>query len=613
MLQAKEFACTIAISQQVNRAMKMIAFGLLLALCSNVFPLVQQSLVIHPENALGTEVNPPAGYSGQTDQTPEPSEGSAIQSTSDGVPIRNSHNEERLQNLLSELQENTQDESVRYSLYEFLNGLVLEAEQQPDEYRISTAEKSLKMVESIDPFIPKLPSLRTRLDDLEFVNQQLELAQKAFREGRVEAPDNGSALFHYRQVLQLDPLNQKAMEGVASVQRDMIARALKFARELDFESATILVDEAGAVREAPELTDNARRQITAIRQRRELDLEAQAIQQMADGEFTAAERTLIDLVALGGARESLIRLRQRLEAARIYGGFKQREVFRDEFINQARWAPDLIIISAGSFVMGSPSSEKGRLDNESPQHRVTFRRGFAMGLKEVTVAQFREFIEDTGFNTDAERAGFSTVYDQGSGRLTERQQVSWQMNYAGQVAQDHDPVVHVSWNDSGAYADWLSRGTGKTYRLPTESEFEYALRGGRSTRYWWGDNSPEDKVENLTGDQDTATSSRYWSTGFRNYRDGYWGPSPAGSFRANPFGLYDIGGNVAEWVEDCWHETYMRAPVDGTAWVNPGCSYRIVRGGYWASSPDQTRSAFRLSAFPDSHDGRVGFRIVREL
>ena len=120
-------------------------------------------------------------------------------------------------------------------------------------------------------------------------------------------------------------------------------------------------------------------------------------------------------------------------------------------------------------------------------------------------------------------------------------------------------------------------------------------------------------MENLTGQGDISRGERQWSTYFADYSDRFWGPAPAASFEANPFGLYDIGGNVAEWVMDCWHDTYLRAPGDGTAWINPGCKLRVVRGGYWASSPEQSRSAFRISANPDRHDARIGFRVAREL
>ena len=120
-------------------------------------------------------------------------------------------------------------------------------------------------------------------------------------------------------------------------------------------------------------------------------------------------------------------------------------------------------------------------------------------------------------------------------------------------------------------------------------------------------------MENLTGEGDDSRSRRQWETYFDDYDDRFWGPAPVSSFPANPFGLHDIGGNVAEWVMDCWHDSYIRAPSDGSAWVNPGCSQRVVRGGYWASSPDQARSAHRLHASPEQRDARVGFRIARDL
>jgi len=272
-----------------------------------------------------------------------------------------------------------------------------------------------------------------------------------------------------------------------------------------------------------------------------------------------------------------------------------------------------VVVLAGSYMMGSSAFEDGRNDNEGPRHRVTFRRGFAIGRTEVTVKEFRKFVNKTGYRTDAQKQKFSIIYNHSSGRLTRRDGATWEMNYEGGKAEEKEPVVHVSWNDATAYVQWLARGTGKSYRLPTEAEFEYALRAGRKTKYWWGDGGPPKRAENLTGELDVSRGRRQWSTFFEGYEDKYWGPAPVASFNTNPFGLNDIAGNVGEWVRDCWHDTYLRAPVDGSAWLNPGCKLRIVRGGYWASSPDQARSAFRLSAPPDRRDARIGFRIARDL
>jgi len=229
------------------------------------------------------------------------------------------------------------------------------------------------------------------------------------------------------------------------------------------------------------------------------------------------------------------------------------------------------------------------------------------------VAEFKAFVERTRYRTDAQKNGFSLVYHHYSARLDKKENVSWRKNYEGEDASDQDPVVHVSWNDAQAYVKWLARETGKPFRLPSEAEFEYVVRGGRSSKYWWGNGSPKLAVENLTGEDDTSRLRRNWASYFEDYGDEFWGPAPVGSFAENPYGLFDIAGNVGEWVEDCWHDSYMRAPVDGSSWVNPGCKLRVIRGGYWASSPEQTRSAFRLSALPDRSDARIGFRVARDL
>ena len=458
------------------------------------------------------------------------------------------------------------------------------------------------------------PAENLRPPDMEQeITSLLSAAQKAVKDGRIDQPEANCAWTYFRRAHDLDPDSQEAKQGLLVVQQHMVSKALEYARELDFESADRMLEDASFVREPQDLIEEARVEIASFRAQRAEKFEVAAVTAMDAGNFKRAERILIDLIALGGADNTVAQLRRRLEEARIYGGFKPGQVIRDHFQNQINWTPDTVVILAGSFIMGSSAYEKGRMDNEGPQHRVTFRRGFAIGQREVSVKEFRVFVKETGYRTDAERLRSSTVYDQHSGRLTMRDRVNWKMNFEGEKASDDDPVLHVSWNDANAYCDWLARGTGKPYRLPSEAEFEYALRGGKNTVYWWGDDSPSRVVENITGEGDISNSRRNWSTSFQGYSDKFWGPAPVGSFEPGPFGLYDIGGNVGEWVRDCWHDTYMRAPVDGSAWINPGCKLRVIRGGYWASSPEQTRSAFRLSAKPDSHGARIGFRIARNL
>ena len=211
------------------------------------------------------------------------------------------------------------------------------------------------------------------------------------------------------------------------------------------------------------------------------------------------------------------------------------------------------------------------------------------------------------------RLGASAVYDESSGRIADRRGMSWRNSYDGGKASDDAPVVNVSWNDANAYLQWLSTRTGKHYRLPSEAEFEYAERAGSTTRYSWGDGNPTKPLANLTGEGDRSPSKRGWSNFFPHYDDGYWGPAPVRSYPPDAFGLYDMEGNVSEWVEDCWHDNYTRAPRDSSAWVNPGCERRVVRGGSWGSDPLQMRSAFRLSAPADTRSARVGFRVARDL
>lgn len=441
----------------------------------------------------------------------------------------------------------------------------------------------------------------------------LASADQAMKEGRIDQPERDCAWYYYRQAMDLEPENAIALEGLREVQRAMIERAGEYARELDFETASRILDDASLVLDEPRIIEQAHEDMSEFREEYAAELEVAAVTAMDAGHFDQAERSLIKLVALGGMDTVIAQLRRRMEEAKVYGGLKPGQVIRDHFIMDSFWTPESVIVKAGSFVMGSSAFEEGRRENEGPEHRVTFRRGFAIGRTEVTVKQFRQFVNKTGYMTDAEKTGFSTVYDNYSGRLTRKDDMTWELDYEGREASDSRPVIHVSWNDASAYAKWLSRGTGKPYRLPTEAEFEYVLRGGRTSLYWWGDGSPERAVENLTGENDSSRGRRQWETFFSGYHDRHWGPAPVASFEPNPFGLFDIGGNVAEWTMDCWHDSYIRAPLNGTAWVNPGCEYRVVRGGYWASSPVQARSAYRMKASPSGRGARIGFRIARDL
>jgi formylglycine-generating enzyme required for sulfatase activity len=521
--------------------------------------------------------------------------------------------QQQLQDLLTQLANNPGDAATQRRLSALLDRVIVSTNEAIDRNDRKSAEAMLSVVDAVNPKQPGLANAKKRMADLGKVEGQLAAARKAMQENRIDQPANNCAWYFYRQVLDSAPENIEAQEGLVSVQEFIISRALEQAKVRDFDSSERSLEDAELVWQDRTLVEKARQQVEQIKKERAGTLEESAVKAMDAGQFDAAERFLVDLVALGGQDERVNALRRRLEEARVYGGFKPGQLIRDHFMKGGTWAPESVVVLAGSFMMGSTEFDAGRVENEIPQHRVTFRRGFAIGQREVSVEEFRVFVHATGYRTDAQRFKTSTVYDQYSGRLMEKDSVTWEMDYEGKTANPKDPVIHVSWNDATAYVDWLARGTGKAYRLPSEAEFEYALRAGTSTKYWWGNGSPSQVVENLTGDGDSSRGRRRWSVAFPNYTDKFWGPAPVASFLPNPFGLYDMGGNVGEWVRDCWHDSYVRAPLDGSAWINPGCDDRVIRGGYWASSPENTRAPYRLHAKPDYRDSRTGFRIARDL
>ena len=306
------------------------------------------------------------------------------------------------------------------------------------------------------------------------------------------------------------------------------------------------------------------------------------------------------------------RLRERIHLARHYGPFKPPDVFAEK-LKSGGSAPEMVVVPYGKTLMGSDTSDAQRTDSEQPAHSIEFRRGFAIARNELTVADFRRFIEATGYRSVATREGHSTVYDEKGGVFSEHAGVDWRRDHVGRTASASLPVVHVAWSDAVAYTAWLSSQTGQVYRLPREAEFENVLRAGTQTVYPWGVGRPTGIVGNLTGDGDLSRTGRNWSNAIPGYRDAFWGPAPVRNFKPEGFGTFDMIGNVSEWTLDCWHDSYQRAPMDGSAWVNPGCPRRVVRGASWGSSLDQARSANRLPMAVDTTTARLGFRVVREL
>ncbi|HUW54573.1 MAG TPA: SUMF1/EgtB/PvdO family nonheme iron enzyme [Rhodanobacter sp.] len=455
--------------------------------------------------------------------------------------------------------------------------------------------------------------LEANLKTLARVRPMLAKAAGLLAQGKADSPSGNCALDLYREVQKLDPQNAVAEQGIFQVQRAVLDRALAAVAENDFAGADKALAEAHAIRPGSQQMQDMRARVDQMRRQRANGILAQARSALDAGNIAMATKLAAQARGISPDLGGLADFQERLTNARLYASFKPGQLFSDRYVDLPGKTPTMVVIPTGSFQMGAANGESGRNDAEVPQHTVTIDMGFAMARSAITVGQFREFVRASGYVPDSVKLGGASVYDERSGGMRDDARATWQDDYAGHRAGDNLPVVNVSWNDAKAYADWLSQRTGKVYRLPSEAEFEYALRGGTSTRYWWGNGEPTSKVENVTGGGDRSPSGRRWSHAFRRYSDGYWGPAPVMSFAPNPFGLYDIDGNVSEWVQDCWHDNYIRAPNDGSAWLNPGCSAHVLRGGSWGSSPEQVRSAYRQGANSDVRSGRVGFRVVREL
>ena len=424
----------------------------------------------------------------------------------------------------------------------------------------------------------------------------------------------GGALAAFRAALQLRPGQARALQGLAAVESALIRRAEAAALQADFDAAHAWLAHAERVRRHPGTISTARHRIEVVRAERVRRLRDEGLIALGnDNGLRLARERLAEMlrIAMPGDPASL-ELRQRIDLATHYGLFRPGQVFTDGLRDGSR-GPVLVVVPHGAFRMGAPEGEPDATAAERPQHVVRLERGFAMSRNEVSVGEFGRFVVATGYQPRATQRGHSMAYDVRSGNFVRGSGIDWRSGHDGRPASADMPVIHVSARDAEAYTAWLSEQAGAHYRLPSEAEFEYALRAGSSTRFPWGEGRPPAGSENLTGALDASPQGRRWSNAFAGYGDGWWGPAPVGTLAANGFGLHDIAGNVSEWVADCWHAGYRRAPANGSAWVNPGCRDRMYRGGSWASAPAQVRSAWRASGGTDVTNARVGFRVVRQL
>jgi formylglycine-generating enzyme required for sulfatase activity len=440
----------------------------------------------------------------------------------------------------------------------------------------------------------------------------VDQAAAAAGKGDIASPAGVNALELSSRALDEVPGFVPALRGRLQWQQRQLRRAWRAASAEDYAKAGALI--ADARRLAPDSPDALVMALRIIELRQALTdaLIAQGNAAVDKLELDRAAESLAHLRRVAAQPAGADALARRIYLARHYGPFQPAQAFSDPLAAGGR-GPAMVVIALGAFSMGTPDDEVGRDDGEGPVHTVTFARGFAIARDEITVDQFRRFVAASGYRSLATRSGRSTVYDEKGAVMTEHENVDWRRDHLGRPAAGDLPVMHIAFEDAQAYADWLSRQTGQRYRLPSEAEFEYVLRAGTRSVYPWGDAAPARVVGNLTGAADQSGSGRRWANAIPGYRDGFWGAAPVGRFPAEGFGTRDMIGNLSEWTLDCWHENYQRAPLDGSAWINPGCTQRVVRGGSWASSLDQARSGFRLPMDATTTGARLGFRVVREL
>jgi formylglycine-generating enzyme required for sulfatase activity len=270
--------------------------------------------------------------------------------------------------------------------------------------------------------------------------------------------------------------------------------------------------------------------------------------------------------------------------------------------------PEMVVVPAGSFTMGSPNNEKDRENNEGPQHQVTFAKPLAVGKYHITVGQFAAFVNETGYDAGSKCTTFW------NGKFEEQQGRSWRN--PGFAQRDLHPAVCLNWNDSKAYVAWLARTTGKAYRLLTEAEWEYAARArtepGSYPRYWFGNDEKDLCRYGNVFDQTwkNVEGTKNWMA---PCNDGYAHTSPVGSFAPNAFGLYDMLGNADQWTEDCYHDNYIGAPIDGSAWTTGDCNRRVFHGGSWIHIARYFRAAYRFGLSTTVRFDGQGLRVGRTL
>jgi formylglycine-generating enzyme required for sulfatase activity len=281
------------------------------------------------------------------------------------------------------------------------------------------------------------------------------------------------------------------------------------------------------------------------------------------------KQVIVTLISYGGRAEPALQIGDWIRKRRM-----------STFVPGDRACPEMVVVPKGKFTMGSPYAELQRTSNES-QASASIARPFAVGKFAVTRGEFAAFVEETGYST-----------------------VGGSWRAPGFAQDDRHPVVCVNWDDAKIFAEWLSSKTGKTYRLLSEAQREYATRAGTTTPFWWGTSTTPSQA-NYAGN---ITYAGGGSEGEYRRRT-----VAVDSFEPNPWGLYNVHGNVREWTEDCWNGSNSGNPGNGDARTTGECGRRATRGGSWDLGPEHVRSASRYGSSTDLRINRVGFRVGREI
>ncbi len=468
--------------------------------------------------------------------------------------------------------------------------LLGKAETALSGQRIEVAEDVLRQLETLDRDHSALPGLRAQLRKLkdernkeQVIASLLEKAERAFGALRLTTPPGDNAFEYYREVLNMDRGHAQAKEGLSRIAERYLGWAERAIDQNKPEKAEEHLNKASTVdsdypriREVRLAVEQARAEHRraeeealrkaqeAARRKAEQQQRKKKIAEFLDNAEKALSRYRLveaaDYVEKASSVDpdhpAVRKLRTALEKASAPG-----RAFRDVLKNGGH-GPEMVVIPAGQFRMGDIQGGGG--SDEKPVHDVRIGRAFAMGKHEVTFEEYDRFVESTGHRKPS---------DSGWGR-------------------GKRPVINVSWDDAKAYVQWLSRETGEEYRLPSEAEWEYAARAKTDSARYWGEDADRAcdyaNVHDLTSQKINGFSGTHHACD-----DGYAKTAPVGRFKANGFVLKDMLGNVWEWVEDCYHDSYNGAPKDGLARTVGNCGRRVLRGGSWGNVPRSVRSAYR--------------------